>query len=151
MKKETEILILRHPEYEVVGLTEDGKKQALETALKIKALLGEERNIVIWSSGFERTDEMANIIKNTLSLENEVEIHEELYSDGDIDLVNLNFISLQTQISKFVGNVLIMVTHLDYVKGLPCFLGFNSYTSHISFAEGFLIYNEECLRFPFKK
>ncbi len=142
MKKQ--IFLLRHADYEGGGadpaLSISGKNQALVLAQKIKSVLG-EGDITIWSSSASRAKETAQIIKEEMQLA-EMIIEEKLWSDNSHEY---DFDWLKRKIEDFSGEILIIVSHLEYVRYFPSKLGFRPNSA--GYAQGIKIQDNQCVNF----
>ena len=131
-----QIFLVRHAAYSGGGpdpsLSDEGKNQSLSLAEKIKARLG-DGEVTIWTSSANRARETAEIIKQEMQLADLV-AKEKLWSDKDHPH---DFPWLKEQIESFEGKILIIVSHLEYVREFPIELGF--YKNQAGYAEGMLI------------
>lgn len=137
------IFLLRHASYSGggrnPGLSEDGKRESLELAQKIKSNLNGNGEIIIWSSPANRAKETAEIIQQEMQLA-ELVIHEELWSDN---WHQEDFDWLKNAIDEFDGETLIIISHLEYVRGFPSKMGFDH--NNAGYAQGVKIENDECV------
>ena len=131
-----QIFLVRHADYFGGGpdpsLSDEGKNQSLNLAEKIKVRLG-DGEVTIWTSPANRARETAEIIKQEMQLA-DLAVKEKLWSDKDHPH---DFPWLKEQIESFEGEVLIIVSHLEYVREFPAELGF--YKNKAGYAEGMLI------------
>ncbi|NVN96712.1 histidine phosphatase family protein [Candidatus Nomurabacteria bacterium] len=142
-KRSKKIFLLRHADYiggvEDPGLSEKGKEQARNLAAKIKANLnGDTENVTIWTSPACRARETAEIIKEKLACLYFVE-KSNLWSDKKH---RQDFNWFKNQLDNFQDEVLIVVSHLEYVQQFPEILGFSE--NEASYAQGVLIEDRVC-------
>lgn len=136
-----QIFLVRHADYTGGGpdpvLSENGKKKAQFLGKKIKENLT-DGSITIWSSSAKRAEETAEIIKQEMQLADMV-IEEKLWSDNKHPH---DFPWLKEKINSFTGDVLIIVSHLEYVREFPRELGY--WENNAGYTEGVEITNGEC-------
>jgi len=139
------IFLLRHASYggggRDPGLSDSGKKESLELAGKIKACLNEATEITIWSSTANRARETAEIIQQEMQLA-ELVLIEKLWSDN---WHQEDFDWLKKELDEFDGGVLIIISHLEYVREFPAKIGFG--LNGAGYAEGVKIENGKCVMF----
>lgn len=140
------IFLVRHADYSGGGsdpaISEYGKNQALDLATKIKAeILGIDESVTIWSSSAQRAQGTAEIIKQEMQLA-ELVTEEKLWSDNrhyeDFDW-------LKEKLDGFQEGILIIVSHLEYVRGFPGKIGFG--TNGAGYAQGVKIQDGQCVVF----
>lgn len=137
-----QLFIVRHADYSGGGpnpsLSNWGKEQSLKLAQEIKQVLV-EGSVTIWSSSANRASETAEIIKQEMQLA-DMRIEDKLWSDNrhihDFDW-------LQKQIENFKGDVLIIVSHLEYVREFPSKIGFRE--NNAGYAQGVRIQYGQCI------
>ncbi len=142
------IFLLRHGDYEGSVsdpvLSDTGKQQSLSLANKIKLNLnGYTGDVTIWTSTANRAKGMAQIIKQELQLASLIEI-ENLWSDSRHEY---HFRWLKEELNGFKGEVLIIISHLEYVRDFPEMLGFPG--NKAGYAQGVLIEEGRCNNFNF--
>ena len=127
-------------------LSLEGKKQARNLALKIRSnLRGKDSDITIWTSTANRAQETAQIINQELNAKNFIEF-EYLWSDGITDSGHKqDFQWLESEIDNFNGEVLIIISHLEYVQRFPEVFGFSE--NDAKYAQGVLIEDGRCINF----
>ncbi|MBP9803015.1 MAG: histidine phosphatase family protein [Candidatus Pacebacteria bacterium] len=144
----TQLFLVRHADYEEGSdphLSDTGRQQSLRLAEKIKAgFNGIPENITIWSSSANRAKGTAEIIKQEMQLAKMV-IEEKLWSDNRHPD---DFNWLLEKLKAFEGDVLIIVSHLEYVRYFPRILNFPS--NNAGYAEGVKIQNGICTDFSWK-
>ncbi|MFZ2072465.1 MAG: phosphoglycerate mutase family protein [Minisyncoccia bacterium] len=142
------IFLLRHASYVNNDslnpvLSSSGKEQASNLARKIKAELNKfSGSIVIWTSPAQRANETAQIIKQELQSAEIVE-KEKLWEDSYH--CNKDFLWLEKSLNCFYGEVLIIISHQDYVNDFPETIEFRR--NNASYAQGVLIHKGECHNF----
>jgi phosphohistidine phosphatase SixA len=146
--KDRKIFLLRHANYvnddssDPVLLT-SGRMEALKLAQKIKAELKDFNGpVMIWTSPAKRAAETAQIIKQEIQSA-EIIMKERLWEDSYHD--NKNFSWLEKSLDCFYGEVLIIISHKDYVNDFPSRLSFGG--NNASYAQGVLIHKRECINF----
>jgi len=98
------------------GLSVEGKKQVEDLARKIKKLL-KEGQITIITSTAQRALETTEIIREELGLsENSVEKNSKLWTKSTSEC---DFDWLEDLIKKSSGDIIIIVTHIYYVRRYP--------------------------------
>lgn len=123
-------------------LSEDGKKQALLLAKSITENLNGITEVTIWTSTAKRASQTAQIIKQEMQLA-AYEEHEKLWSDNHH---KDDFFWLGEKLNAFNGDILIIISHLEYVRQFPNFWkGFN--LNEAGYAEGVLIEDGRCCLF----
>ncbi len=141
------LFLLRHAAYRSgeggdPRLSDHGKEEALELAKKIKAIIGDSKDaITIWSSSAKRAAETAEIIQQEIPLA-ELVIEEQLWSGGGH---REDFHWLKQKLDEFDGEILIIMSHLEYVRDFPAKIGFSR--NWADYAEGVKIENGECVDF----
>lgn len=139
-----QLFLVRHADYSGGGpdpvLSEYGKEQSLELAQKIKQAL-QPGNITIWTSSANRAHETAQIIKQELQLVDMV-VEEKLWSDNQH---RQDFNWLKGKLDEFNGEILIIVSHLEYVRQFPAKLGFPE--NNAGYARGVKIEGANCVHF----
>lgn len=145
-KKSKKIFLLRHADYldgvENPGLSDYGKQQAKKLAVKIKSNLnGDNENVTIWTSPANRAIETAQIIKDELSCLYFVE-KSNLWSDNKHAY---DFDWFKEQLDNFQDEVLVVISHLEYVQQFPEKFGF--FENNAGYARGVLIENNKCVDF----
>lgn len=117
------------------ALSEMGIIQAKKLAENIEAnLIGDNRDITIWTSSAKRAKETALIVFEKFPNATFVE-YQKLWSDRNH---KHDFNWLVNQLDNFQGKILIIITHLDYVCFFPEEkLGFKDIRAY--FATGLLI------------
>ena len=138
------LFLFRHAEYGDGyndSLTFRGREQARRLASLIKENLinFSDESISIWTSPSNRAKETALIIKERF-LNVEVVEYRELWSDGYCDLT-----WLKEQVNKFDREVLIIVSHAEYLENFPQEIGFSR--NYYRCGEGVLIENKKCIYF----
>jgi phosphohistidine phosphatase SixA len=114
MKK---LILVRHGQYDNSShLTENGREQIKMLATKLKIYIDNDMSISVLASPTYRTQESADIISKIFNIK--FEIKNELLSEGFAHAMNLsrayNLIK-----SKDGVDIVILVTHFDYVADLP--------------------------------
>lgn len=136
--KNAKIFLVRHADYAGGGkdpiISSNGERQALELANKIKANLI-EGDVTIWSSSAARAQGTAQIIKQELPLV-EMVVKAQLWSDNEH---RHDFKWLKEELESFQGDNLIIVSHLEYVRQYPGWIGFKE--NNAGYAQGVIIYN----------
>ncbi len=95
--------------------------------------------VTIWSSSANRAQETAQIIKQEMQLA-EMWIAEKLWSDNRHPH---DFNWLKEKLDNFSGEILIIVSHLEYVREFPAYkLGFAG--NNAGYAQGVKIENGKC-------
>ena len=139
-----QIFLVRHADYCGGGLdpvlSEYGKRQSLDLAKKINASLG-IGDVTIWSSSANRARETAEIIKQEMQLA-EMVIEGLLWSDS---YHPHNFTWLKEKIDSFEGDILIIVSHAEYVREFPSMIGFRE--NGAGYAQGVKIEDKKCVGF----
>lgn len=139
-----QIFLVRHADYSGGGpdpeISEQGKYDALKLAKNIKAALL-PGSVTIWSSSANRAVGTAQIVKEEMQLA-EMVIEEKLWSDNKHPQ---DFPWLKGKIEDFEGDVLIIVSHLEYVRQFPQMLGFRS--NDAGYTSGVKIENGQCTDF----
>ena len=140
-----QLFLVRHADYNGGGpdpvLSNYGKEQSSELGKKIKEALG-EGEVTIWTSSANRANETAQIIKQELQLADMV-VEEKLWSDNRH---RQDFNWLKDKIDAFEGDILIIVSHLEYVRQFPGYkLGFDM--NDAGYAQGVKIEDGECVDF----
>ncbi len=139
MKK---IILVRHAAYSGSGpdpiLSEIGKEQAAWLANALLEKIEESKHITIWSSTAKRAVGTTQIIKDCFP-DAELGYIPKLWSDNDHPH---DYAWLKNKLEEFEGEVLIVVTHLEYVQIFPRLLGFTGNNS--GYAEGLIIENNLC-------
>lgn len=140
------IFLVRNGAYTDLGsnpkLSDRGIQQVYGIARKIKASLsGADNQCVIWSSPANRAMKTTEIITRVLPA-TEVFIEEKLWSDSSH---RHDFDWLKKKLENFDGDVLIIVSHLEYVNWFPVEIGFKRNTAR--YAEGVKIEGGECVNF----
>lgn len=143
--KTKKIFLLRHAEYLSgrvnSGLSDYGRSQAKNLAERIKREINDAPNVTIFTSTANRAKETALIIKESLTNAVLIE-YEKLWSDGS-HIEDLGW--LRSKIKNFDGDILIIISHLEYVNYLPEKLGFCM--KDAGYAQGVLIKDDECIDF----
>ena len=142
------IFLLRHADYKPdkkdPELSEDGKLQADILAEKIKSNLnGNIENVTIWTSSANRAKGTAEIIQKKLQLLREPIEHDKLWSGKGGHGEDFDW--LKNELDNFSGEVLVIVSHLEYVHRFPRKLGFGS--NEAKYAQGVLIQDGDCVNF----
>lgn len=141
------LFLLRHAAYRSdeggdPRLSDQGKEEGSVLAKKIKAIVGDSKDaITIWSSSAKRAAETAEIIQQEIPLA-ELVIEEKLWSGGGH---REDFHWLKQKLNAFDGEILIVVSHLEYVRDFPVEIGFGR--NRADYAEGVKIENGECVDF----
>lgn len=139
-----QIFLVRHAAYDGGGpdpvLSQQGKQESLALAQKIKQVLG-IGDITIWSSPANRARETAEIIKQEMQLA-DMQIKDLLWSDNRHQH---DFNWLKAEIYSFSGDILIIVSHLEYVREFPAMMGFRM--NNAGYAEGVKIEKGQCENF----
>jgi len=135
------LILVRHADYENAGddpgLSWIGEDQSKYLGINIAKELKDLGSVIIWSSTSKRASETAQIIKQEQQFAKVFEL-EKLWSDN---WHKYDFEWLKEEIGKFEGEVLVIVSHLEYVREFPKFIGFNY--NHSAYAEGVVITGEE--------
>jgi len=138
------LFLVRHADYgggSDPHLSDEGKRQSFQLSQKITSLLEEGEGVTIWTSVANRAHQTAQIIKQEMQLA-ELFVFGKLWSDNSH---RHDFDWLKYQINQFEGDVLIIVSHLEYVRQFPnAAMGF-PYNS-AGYAEGvFISYPGTCV------
>lgn len=138
----TQIFLLRHARYiedfsKDPELSEIGRTQALTLARNIQRVLS-PGTITIWTSTARRAQQTADIIHKQLPSAS-LEAKDKLWSDNSH---KHDFTWLEQEIDSFTGDILIIVSHLEYVQDFPISLGHEGNDS--SYAQGVLIRGGAC-------
>ncbi len=114
MKK---LIVVRHGQYDNTGhLSDAGHEQIRVLASKLKKLIDENMSIVVLTSPASRARESADIISNVLGVKTEES--DVLLSEGILHPMNLSR-ALEFVKSKDKTDIIILVTHFDYVADFP--------------------------------
>lgn len=135
------LILVRHAHYKPyrsldLPLSEDGLEQAKCLAQKIKEEVGQD-DITIWTSTAQRAKDTALAVKSELFLVKEFQEFEKLWSGYNQDF---KWLLNKLQNAEITGT-LIIVTHQEYVRVFPRYLGFKR--NEASYAEGIVIKNNE--------
>jgi phosphohistidine phosphatase SixA len=145
MKKIKKIFLVRHAEYDGSdlnpSLSRHGHDQSIKLGQKISGNLVLPGAVTIWTSSANRARETASLIKQELQLA-EMRVEEKLWSDNRH---RHDFPWLENELNSFEGDNLIIVSHLEYVRDFPHWVGFNS--NGAGYAEGVMIENGNCTLF----
>ncbi len=137
-----QIFIVRHAkqklEKENPPLSEIGIEQANSLAKDIFSKIRSE-NVTIWTSSAKRAFETAEIIRKTL-FASQLIIEDKLWADNNH---SYDFDWLKAKIQAFRGDVLIIVTHMEYVQEFP-FEKLGMPENNAQYAEGILIEGGKC-------
>jgi len=115
------LFLLRHASYDNTddadpSLSDGGKWQAKNLAESIEVNLNDDiSNITIWTSSAKRAKETALIILERFPSANFVE-YQKLWSDSDH---KRDFDWLENQLNNFEGEILIVISHLEYICYFP--------------------------------
>ena len=139
------LFLVRHADYNGGGadphLSEDGKSQSILLSQKIKSFLEAGESITIWTSSANRAHQTAQIIKQEMQLADML-VFEKLWSDNRH---THDFNWLKTQINEFEGDVLIIVSHMEYVREFP-HVAMNFPYNNAGYAEGvYIAYPGTCV------
>ena len=139
------LFLIRHAAYEGEGddpeLSDFGREQATQVGKKIARYISglqERKSIQIWTSTAKRAAQTALQIQQEQQRVNFLR-KEKLWSD---DNHKEDFPWLQVEVAKSSSDVLIIVSHFEYVRLYPEFIGFNANES--GYAEGVIITTAGC-------
>lgn len=112
------ILLVRHGEYDqkTLSLIPDGRQAILNTATKIEKLAGTARYHIL-SSTAPRAMESSQIIAEVLSCQ--IEGHDILWSESSREWDTVKALELVKASAETNVEVLVIVTHLEYIENLP--------------------------------
>jgi phosphohistidine phosphatase SixA len=139
-----QLFLLRHADYYGGGpdpaLSEHGKEQSRSLGQRINKALA-EGDVTIWTSPAKRASETAEIIKQELQLA-DVVTKDLLWSDNSH---RHDFDWLKSELGSFPGEILIIISHLEYVRQFPETIGYE--WNRAGYAQGVLISDGSCKRF----
>ena len=111
------LILVRHGQYDNAGhLTDYGREKIKILAKKLKQLVDDEMLVVVLASPAERTSESAEVISKMFGVE--FEKTDSLLSEGALYPMNLSR-ALELVKSKDKADIIILVTHFDYVADFP--------------------------------
>jgi phosphohistidine phosphatase SixA len=123
------VILVRHADYNLATgnnpeISEKGKVQTTKLAGAIKKFLKDGGIHTIWTSPAARALQTANILAAELCINVEL-CHEKLWSDNTH---TPDFSWLQQMVGEYADipplcDVLIIVTHLEYVQQFPAYIG----------------------------
>ena len=132
------LILVRHADYsgnsEDPEISSNGILKAKELANKVKQEVG-NGDVIIWTSSAKRAQGTTQAMKEELQLVNEVKVLEKLWSD-DKHKEDYHWLLNELQSLKFDGT-LIIVSHLEYVRVFPMYLGLTCNKS--GYTEGVII------------
>ena len=139
------IFLVRHADFSGhspnPNLSDYGKQQSINLANKIKKSF-KTGVVTVWTSPANCAKETAEIIKYQMQIKDMI-IEEKLWSDKNH---SYDFYWLKQKLCAFEGEILIIISHLEYVRQFPA-SGLGFYFNEAGFAEGVLITNGKCLNF----
>ena len=114
MKK---LILVRHGQYDNSGhLTDNGREQIKMLTKKLMQYTEDDMSVLVLASPAQRTYESAEIISKLFDIESETQ--DDLLSDGLNSPMNLDRLYKRIK-SIDKADVIILVTHFDYVADFP--------------------------------
>jgi phosphohistidine phosphatase SixA len=139
MSLKFKLILVRHADYDGNGVdpevSEQGIQQAKKLAGKIKQEIVDSNAVVIWTSAALRAQGTTQAMKEELQLVNEVKVLEKLWSDNK-HKEDYHWLLNELQSLELDGT-LIIVSHLEYVRVFPIYLGFTR--NEAGYTEGVVV------------